>query len=171
MPHSVLMLQATSQTVSASFTSYWAQILATLTVFGVVIGFVAVAVFDAHFIRAFDRCRDRIMSRLDTWYADRVAENAHTAQQVKINSDRIEGFGTSLTRQGDALQTQLGAHFSQSATALHSVVLALTAVQKEAQATAQAVARIEGYIEGGGEIDHLNRRKRTRRKPTSGDES
>jgi hypothetical protein len=162
-----LLLQATNAS-PAPLLTYWREIAGILAGFGALLVYIGFAVFDKQFISAFDRCQDRIMNRLDRWYVERITSNAQAVAQVAVNSKRLERFEGTLMQQGEALQRQLGAHFTQHTDALKNVSAALVAVQSEAQATAQAVSRIEGVLEGHQEWDGANRRQRVRRKKPDG---
>ena len=150
-----------------SLLAYWPQISALLAANWVLTGLVVRAVIDSQFINAFDRCKDRVMNRIDTWYAPRISTVDQAVARVGVHDDQLEGFEASLLRQGQALSEKLGEHFNHNMRALEAITAALGAVQNEAAQTARAVARIEGRMEA--EWDGLtNRRKTTRRNPNGG---
>ena len=110
------------------------------------------AVAERQFIRYFDSCQDRIMSRLNVWQKERW-------DMLDAHDDSIRAF--------DSITERMDSHHRSQTDAWREMTSALKAVQLEAKQTAIVVARIEGRLD---EWKGDERRKMQRRAMDQHDE-
>lgn len=113
--------------------------------------------FDKLLVAAFARTKGDLMALLNEWYAVDRQRNEETARTLEVNTDRIEWVEEAVTRQGEELSKQSREQHQATTQGMAAITRTLEGIQKEAQATAVAVARIETRV---NEWDGRERRRR-----------
>lgn len=130
--------------------AFWKELLLMLAAYSVVVGFILRALVDQVFIGSYTRNKDFVIGRHAEWWSHRMTEFDETVKMVAARGDQITHLELLVTDGLKQRESQSVEHHRQSTEAMALIAHALTAVQKEAQATAVAVGRIEGQLTSFG---------------------
>jgi hypothetical protein len=140
----------------------WRELTALALVNSAFVLLVARLLFDDQVVKSLRRSRANVIELLNEWFNVRNQAIDEALSTIDTHEDRMHAFESSLLAQGESLNRALDEHQRRQTKALETITGTLGAIQKEASATAIAVARIQGVVESGV-WNGVERRSRDRR--------
>jgi hypothetical protein len=136
----------------------------TITVLGnaAILGIIAKAVFDRMVMQALMRCKPELREIVNDLYATELKAIEAIGEDVDTNKQRLAFIDAQVAEQGRMHREQTANQYAQTARTLESMTTTLVEIQKEAKATAVAVARLEVVAEMWDGTTERRKARRTR---------
>lgn len=146
------LLQAAATMTTTAPPDVWGIAGRTLTtllgVGGAALLFTWRAIGRAWFCAMITTCRPNLKEAIDVLYAERMCEVDAGVALAGQHEDKLEALEASILAQGKALSERLAENAEQQTDALREMTKTLQQIQRDGTATASAVERIGGFLDG-----------------------